>query len=528
MFKVYIDDTLIYDSSLDSLMIFDATVNSELNCVGSFEFTIYPNHPYFSLIQKLKPIVKVVQDGLVIFKGRILNDVNGNYNEKKVTCESDLSFLLDSVQRPYFFEGTPAELFTQLINSHNEQVDADHRFKIGNITVTDPNDYINRSDSSYLSTWESIQQKLIDGLGGYLWVRYEEDGNYIDYVEDFNVLSNQTIEFGQNLIDIKTTIKADDIFTVIIPLGSADEEGNKLDIKSVNDGLDYLEHSEGISQFGRIVRMVEWSDVTLPENLKRKAQQMLDNSVQFEKTLELSSADLSGIKENINSFHLGTKVRVISKPHNIDLTMLVQRLSIDILNPANNKLELGSTTYSMSDIQTDSIKNLTTQVVIRNDQIKNEAIHVVQQQIQSDLEATSESIMASVSEQYYLKGETDELVNSVSTQLTQTSESFEFRFDRFSQDLEALANGTDAEFENIRKYIRFEDGKIKLGEVGNSLELQIANDRIRFMQNNSEVAYFSNNRLYVVDGEFTNSLQLGKYAFLPRTNGNLSFKKVRE
>ena len=92
--------------------------------------------------------------------------------------------------------------------------------------------------------------------------------------------------------------------------------------------------------------------------------------------------------------------------------------------------------------------------------------------------------------------------------------------------MEALANGTDASFERIEKFIRFEDGKIYLGEYGNELELQIANDRISFQQNGTEVAYFSNNKLYVVDGEFTTSLKLGGFAFLPRNNGNLSFKKT--
>ena len=81
-------------------------------------------------------------------------------------------------------------------------------------------------------------------------------------------------------------------------------------------------------------------------------------------------------------------------------------------------------------------------------------------------------------------------------------------------------------WETDRKYIRFEDGKILLGEVGNELELQIANDRINFLQDGAEVAYFTNRKLYVTDAQFLHSLQLGSFAFMPRANGNLSFKKV--
>ena len=100
------------------------------------------------------------------------------------------------------------------------------------------------------------------------------------------------------------------------------------------------------------------------------------------------------------------------------------------------------------------------------------------------------------------------------------------QFTEFNADVADLQAGNDAEFELIRKYIRFVDGSILLGEEGNQLELQISNDRISFMQSGAEVAYFSNNKLYVTDAQFLNSLQLGNFAFMPRANGNLSFKKV--
>lgn len=42
-----------------------------------------------------------------------------------------------------------------------------------------------------------------------------------------------------------------------------------------------------------------------------------------------------------------------------------------------------------------------------------------------------------------------------------------------------------------------------------------------------EVAYMTDNKLYITDGEFLNSLQLGNFAFYPRSSGNLSFKKIK-
>lgn len=155
-----------------------------------------------------------------------------------------------------------------------------------------------------------------------------------------------------------------------------------------------------------------------------------------------------------------------------------------------------------------------------------QAFYLMEKNVSSEISKSETNIMSKVSEEYYLKDETDSLISSVSTTVEQNKNSVEILFNQYAADLEALANGTDANFEEIRKYIRFVEGKILLGEVGNELELQIANNRISFLQSNTEVAYFSNNKLYVTDGEYTNSLRLGQFAFLPRDNGNLSFKKL--
>ena len=153
-------------------------------------------------------------------------------------------------------------------------------------------------------------------------------------------------------------------------------------------------------------------------------------------------------------------------------------------------------------------------------------IYNVEQNLLASLQVSEENIKSVVAENYYLKDQTDALVSSVSTEIEQTKESVEIQFNQFNADIEAVAAGTDAEFEEIRKYIRFVDGSILLGQVGNELELKISNDRISFLQDAVEVAYFSDNKLYVTDGHFLHSLQLGNFAFIPRANNNLSFKKV--
>ena len=530
MYSVYCDNFLLYNDQQEEYNIFNPKLELELNKIGSFEFTIYNDHPNFDRMQRLKSTIQVFQDGFLLFRGRILDDIQGFYNEKEVSCESEVAFLVDSIQRPYDFTGTPADLFTQFIANHNAQVDAVKRFKVGNITVTDPNNYISRSESEYLNTWESIQKKLLETLGGYIWIRHEEDGAYIDYLKELNFLSPQKIEFGKNLLDLKRETKGADIATAIIPLG-AKEEGseNRVTIASVNNGVDYVYNQEAVDRFGQIYKVIQWDDVTEPGNLLTKGREALNEQMQMFYSVELDAADLATVDKTVESFHLGTMVRVTTNPHSVDQLFLVTKLSINLFEPASNKLTLGDT------IQTFTERAISGQIRTEN-QFLDISSNMEEKLISGLLEtetklsaqilATSESITTTVLEEVYLKEDTDALINAVSTQITQTAEDVEIRFNDFSKNINDAAAGTDAKFEEISKYIRFVDGNIVLGEEGNTLTLQIANDRISFLDAGMEVAYFSNNKLYVTDGEFLHSLQLGNFTFIPRENGNLSFKKL--
>lgn len=534
MYRVYCDGLPIYNDKLEGLKIFSPSLDLELNKTGSFSFTLYPDHPYYGSIQKLKSIITVYQEDYLLFRGRVLDDEIGFYNERKVTCEGELAFLLDSIKRPYDFTGSVAEYLALLLESHNAQVDETKRFTLGNVTVTDPNDYIVRSNIDYTDTWKEMNDKLLTLLGGFLSVRHADGVAYLDYLADFALLSPQKIEFGKNLLDQKRIIKGADVATVVIPLGAKlkDAEGKdtdkRLTIETVNGGADFIEDASAISQYGTIVKTVIFDDVTIAENLKAKGKAYLSSLVKLPESIELTAADLATVSTAFSSFHLGTYVDVVSKPHGLNQKFLVRKLSINLLDPAANKLTLGGVFEGLAA----SLKGLTdTQGKIINEisesaRKASEAVYNVEQNLESSIRQSEENIKATVAESYYLKDETDALVSSVSTTIEQTKESVEIQFTQFNADLEAVANGADAEFEEIRKYIRFVDGSILLGQVGNELELKISNDRISFLQDDTEVAYFSDNKLYVTDGHFINALQIGDFAFIPRANGNLSFKRL--
>ena len=107
----------------------------------------------------------------------------------------------------------------------------------------------------------------------------------------------------------------------------------------------------------------------------------------------------------------------------------------------------------------------------------------------------------------------------VDTQFVQTSESFDFVFNTITEQISELNGETAAEFTELHKYIRFQDGNIILGEANSPLILSLQNDRISFLNALNEVAYMSDNKMYISNVEVTESAIITGLVFTETENG---------
>lgn len=144
----------------------------------------------------------------------------------------------------------------------------------------------------------------------------------------------------------------------------------------------------------------------------------------------------------------------------------------------------------------------------------------IRQEVNSNIEQTGEAIKSSVYEKVYLKDDVDTLLSSVNTEVEQTKTSWQVTFNQLVKQLNDYSDGSDAAFDEIRKYIRFEDGNILLGNSSSPLILRIRNDRIQFLQNGYEVAYISDQRMYNTTCEIINQLRIADSAWTVETNSN--------
>lgn len=376
MYQIYADNTLIYDSTLYDYKIGKGIVTLETNKSGSFVFSVYPDHFFYDSFVRLKTVIKVMRSGKILFRGRILNDVTDYWNNKVITCEGELGFLQDSIIRPYSFSGTPEELFKKFVNDHNSQVDDFKKFKIGTITVVDGNDYIARENTAYETTISNLNSRLIeDSLGGYFYITHGEDGTEeiptLHYIADFTKVSSQIVEFGSNLKDYTKTITGENIATAIIPLGAEVDDGNndtpnpRLTISSVNDGKDYIYSPEAVALYGWIFKSVTWDDVTIASNLLTKGREYLNSVINQNITIELTAIDLHLLDRSIESFNVGDYIRVVSKPHKFDSTLLCNKQTIDLLKPDNDTLTLGYTYSTFTEKSSKTAEAISSIKVIR-------------------------------------------------------------------------------------------------------------------------------------------------------------------
>lgn len=368
MYRVYCNDSPLYDLRDEDLVLISPIVKIGENTAGSFEFSILPKHPHYEEVNELTSVITAYDGDEEIFCGRVVEITKDLYNRKKVICEGELAYFNDSIQRPAKYQGLTVRGYLEtLVNIHNQQVKnqgIDKTFKVGAVTVQDNNDYVYKY-TNWESTLEVIKTDLLNTYGGYLRIRKENGVRYIDYLADYPNTNTQVIEFGSNLLDFTHDMVASDIVTAVIPLGARLEDVTEVEgldayltIKDVNGGVDYVYSQEAVKSYGWIFKTVKWDDVHVADNLLRKGKEYLSD-IQFAQiTLTVSAVDLHMLHVDMERIKVLDEIRVTSSPNGLDRFFPVSEMTIYLDKPSNNKLTLG-TSYSKNSLSTKTESNMT-------------------------------------------------------------------------------------------------------------------------------------------------------------------------
>ena len=396
-----------------------------INTIDSFTFSMLPDNAGFSLINEFTTHVEVYNTnrGRFDFIGRVLYaettmDESGLIS-KTVTCESIFGYLCDSQQTYVDTQNwTVAGLLQHMIDCHNSQVEDYKKFKLGTVTASDSNNNLYQAVQRE-NTWNAIKSKLIDKIGGELQFRVEEDGIYIDYLEQIGEVKETEIALSVNMKSITREQDPTAFITRLIPLGckQKDSEGNeteqRLDITSVNGGINYVEDAEAVAVYGIHVGFMEWDDVTDPGNLKNKGEAWLKENNKVQVKYSITALDLSLIGLAMDDFSVGNTHPIKNGLIAIDDMARIIKKNVDICEEVKSTIEVGDNFKSLSDIQRE-----------QTEQIK------AAQQTVKNLEKTSQNQYADVlKELNTLKKSVDDLGEDFTTEIQQLSDSIKLEVD---------------------------------------------------------------------------------------------------
>ncbi len=145
--------------------------------------------------------------------------------------------------------------------------------------------------------------------------------------------------------------------------------------------------------------------------------------------------------------------------------------------------------------------------------------------VYAEITATNDAIRQEVSSTYALASDLTQTQKQLRTLSEQTDDNFTWsvsQINNVNANLATLTEATDEQFKIIQTYMTFAENGLTIGKAGNPFTFRVVNDRLSFYMNETEVAYLSDNKLYVAEAEILTRMQLGLFAFEPQSNGNLS------
>lgn len=560
MYQLKYKSYILYDPRLatpeDKLIIRDPKVRLAVDQAGGMSFSLQPDHPYLDKLRRMNGVVELLDDATPIYRGRITRDTD-LYGTHTVETEGLMTCLNDSVIRPFAYPDDFVEdaeyqeaaasgnvvdyLFRWFLIQHNAQVSTEQQLKPGTCTVTDPNNYITRSSSDYQTTMEAVKSKLFgSSLGGHLLIRYEADGNYLDYYADLPLTNTQRVEYAANLLDIVSERDGTEIYTSILPVGKdgltiAGIADGDLTDDLVKDGLTVYSRS-GVAAYGRINRYVRWDDVTVVANLLAKAKASVSSAgLATQESITVQAVDL-GWQDSVQHFRVGRMTLLVSTPHGYNAAYALMELQPDILSPGNTRITLGATRQTYTGAQIDTDRETKEDMDRQREEIKSEMREETRQQLDQVTESTMQqitdvqqslnSIILAALQNYVETGEFGSYKEEMSSKLELLADQLNLTLSTITERIEDVNGNLQSKYSEVTKAFRFTADGLIIGESGNEILLRLDNDVMQFIRNNTPELMLTAAGVEAHQVKVT-ILIIGNVAFMADGSGDVVVKGVK-
>ena len=548
-------------SEKQGLKIIDGKIVEGINTINSFSFSMLPNNPRFNELfsYTTKIYVIKIKDNRRVFYGRVVKpkvsmESDGSFS-KTIECEDRMGYLCDSLMdylpeqywnvknTTYHEDGSIDKrgVLEFVLSIHNKKQPDEKKIYVGEVDIEDTDNVLYFGMQQHKNAFDTLKEKLIEHLGGELRLREGTDGKlYLDYLKEAGEVKTTSIALKKNMQKLSKETDPTSFITRLYPLGNKikktveEKDGSITEIETderitcaeANDGIPYVADEEGIRTYGIIEGYRIYDHVVYPRTLLNHARVTLATNNKVKQKHVITALDLSTIGLDIDSFEVGNYHPIKNSLVGVDDTLRIIKKTTNINQPETSQLEIGDKYATLTELQLKRENSLKAEVNRTIETVSNNAQYNVAKTsnyLTSLINQFTDRIEQIIREETVSVSDFETYKTSISTEFDQTKNSFDFIFKNIQQEIKDVNGVVSTNQNKMVKYIRFEDGNIILGLVGNEVLLKESNDRISFLQNNIEVAYFSNNKLFVTNAEFTNGLKIFELEFTRESNGSYTF-----
>lgn len=243
------------------------------------------------------------------------------------------------------------------------------RWKRGKVDVTG-----SRTKSFYhISVGEAIQQ-LVKTWGGEVYSSFDVDENGI-VSRMVNLVTamgeratHKRFEYGKDLVSVKRTVEADDVYTAMRGFGKGDDlgddeedtNGRRITFADLNGGRDYVEDREALERWGRpdgkggkahAFGTVTFQECEDPAELMELTRDALDKAKQPKVSYECSVRDLAAMGCPWEGVGVGDSVQVVDTCFSPALRLEARVMAIrrNLFDPADADVTIGNVRSTISD-----------------------------------------------------------------------------------------------------------------------------------------------------------------------------------
>lgn len=368
MYTATYDGQLLHDPRVDGTVLTACELEGEVNVAPSLSFEIQPTHPLYGTFVPLDPRHEVVvyEDGVELFRGRILDDSSDIATTTRITCEGQVAYLNDSLVRPYgtyadtsdepqwttVVPGTRHSYVEWLIAQHNASTDATKRFDLVSAEVDETP--LTRSSTVWPTTAVELLDKVLDPLGLVCEAGYSNGTRTLTLRRTPHMMP-QPVELGTNILSFEPEDDYTSVITCIVPYPSGGSSQNPPDISTYPDGIvgncmkqgDRIWDMGAASKYGLIEERRGY-DAATADGMVQQVVADLAARTQPVSSLSAKVVDMHHADGSIPSIRLGDMLRVTSKPHHIDQWMMASKCHLDICDPSNSTWDFGAVKGSLT------------------------------------------------------------------------------------------------------------------------------------------------------------------------------------